>query len=167
MRLAVVVNVWLWCSGMTAPAWAQQPESSPALQRVRVSLQNPSIPFTLTAPRWEGPGRTRLGIVTLVPPQHRGEMVRVSGTGWRARGPAPFAALAPPGSAVPNERHVKMFNGWCVTLDKGSPIALDSARGRVLRVSCRGLLVSQRHHWINSRRSPRWQVTRDERDEHQ
>ena len=78
MRLAFVVNVWLLCSGMTAPAWAQQPESSSAPQRVRLSLQNPSIQSTLTAPGWDQPGRTRIGILTLVPPQHRGELVRVS-----------------------------------------------------------------------------------------
>ena len=38
---------------------------------------------------------------------------------------------------------------------------------RGLRASLQRLLVSQRHHWVNSRRSPRWHVTRDERDEHQ
>jgi hypothetical protein len=48
-----------------------------------------------------------------------------------------------------------------------APRRAGQKQARVLRTSWQRLLVSQRHHWINSHRSPRWQVTRDERDEHQ
>lgn len=78
MRFVPVLNVWLMCLCIAAPVWAQQPESSSALQRVRVSLQNPPIQSKLTTPLWDEPGHTRIGILTMVPPQHRGEIVRVS-----------------------------------------------------------------------------------------
>ena len=63
---------------MAAPAWAQQPESPPSLQRVRASLQNPPIQSKLSTPLWAEPGPARIGILTLVAPQKRGEIVRVS-----------------------------------------------------------------------------------------
>ena len=63
---------------MVTPVWAQQPESSSSLQRIRVSLQNPPVQSRLSTPLWGEPGRRRIGILTLIPPEHRGEMVRVS-----------------------------------------------------------------------------------------
>jgi hypothetical protein len=77
VRAAFILSLGLLCWGLAAPASAQQPESS-SLQRVRVSLQNPPVQSSLVIPPTDEPGRVRLGILTLVPPQLRGEMVRVS-----------------------------------------------------------------------------------------
>ena len=63
---------------MADPVWAQQPESSSSVQRVRVSSQNPTIQSWLSTPLLSEPGRRRIGILTLIAPEHRGEMVRVS-----------------------------------------------------------------------------------------
>lgn len=63
---------------MAAPVRAQQPESSSSLQRVRVILQNPPIQSRLSTPLWSEPGRRNIGILTLIAPEHRGEMVRMS-----------------------------------------------------------------------------------------
>ena len=63
---------------MAAPVWAQQPESPSSLQRIRASLQNPPTQSRLSTPLWGEPGPKRIGILTVVAPQLRGEIVRVS-----------------------------------------------------------------------------------------
>jgi hypothetical protein len=78
MRAAFVLSLCLLCWGLVAPAAAQQPESSSSLQRVRVSLQNPPNQTWLANPVWDDSSPRRIGILTLVAPQKRGEIVRVS-----------------------------------------------------------------------------------------
>ena len=78
MSLALVLTVGVLCLCMVAPVWAQQPESSASLQRVRVGLQNPPIQSKPGIPLWSEPGRRKIGILTLTAPEHPGEIVRVS-----------------------------------------------------------------------------------------
>ena len=78
MRHALVLIAWIVCVSVAAPVWAQQPESPSSLQRIRASLQNPPIQPKASTPPWGEPGPPRIGILTLVAPQRRGEFVRVS-----------------------------------------------------------------------------------------
>src|SRR5215207_7320176 len=76
MKQVLVLCVWMLC--LVGPAWAQQPESLSSLQRARVSLQNPPRDPKLSALPWMGSDRRKVGILTLIPAAHRGEIVRLS-----------------------------------------------------------------------------------------
>src|SRR5688572_22156008 len=75
-RAALAVAVSMLC--IAAPARAQQADSMASLQRLSIALQNPPTPSILNTLVIGEPSRTKVGIFTLIPPSHLGEMVRVS-----------------------------------------------------------------------------------------
>ena len=64
--------------GWALPIHAQDVDSA-SLQRIRLALDSQPTPrSTLATPVWAPPERRTFGILTLVPTELRGEMVRVS-----------------------------------------------------------------------------------------
>ena len=62
----------------TAPLHAQNLDSA-SLQRIRLALDSQPTPqSTLATPVWAPPERRTFGIVTLVPTESRGEIIRLS-----------------------------------------------------------------------------------------
>ena len=60
---------------------AQQPDSIVSLERVRLALERSQQQPTLTSPTlqpWMAPAPIRLGILTLLPPQTDGQLIRVA-----------------------------------------------------------------------------------------
>ena len=73
MRMAVALGVSV---SLITPLWAQQPEPASSTERIRVALQTPST-LTVSVPLTD-PAHRKLGILTLIPPQLPGEIIRVS-----------------------------------------------------------------------------------------
>jgi hypothetical protein len=64
---------------LVASVGAQQPTSPASVERVRLALERSQQPKLAnpTLPPWTTPVPTRLGVLTLVPPDIHGEMVKV------------------------------------------------------------------------------------------
>ena len=73
MRLALALGVAV---SVVTPLWGQQPASASSNERIRVALQNPPA-LAAGVPLTDAVHRT-LGILTLIPPQYPGELIRVS-----------------------------------------------------------------------------------------
>jgi hypothetical protein len=80
MRI-IVASSFLIIVCLAASAEAQQPNPPTSIERVWLGLQRPqqqpglNIP---TLPSWMDPGPRRLGILTLLPPQANGGLIRVA-----------------------------------------------------------------------------------------
>src|SRR5437773_1581196 len=63
----------------TTPLSGQQPDQSPAVDATRVTIRKTlQLPLNVPAdPPWVAPGPTRLGVLTFVPAERNGEMIRV------------------------------------------------------------------------------------------
>jgi hypothetical protein len=78
MRIAVGGSFVLAFS-LAASAGAQQSDPPVSVESFRVALQKPRPPsmFIPADPPWVAPSATRLGILTFVPPDLNGQMVKV------------------------------------------------------------------------------------------
>jgi hypothetical protein len=79
MRVLASVSAVVVVSLVTSVG-AQQANSPASVERVRLALetlqQQPGL-ISPTLPPWTAPAPTRLGILTIVPPQKNGEIVRL------------------------------------------------------------------------------------------
>ena len=75
-RVVLVFGVCAFCA--VGSVQAQQTDSSASNERLRLALQKLPIQPTLSIPQWSPPDSRRLGILTLMPPDRPGEIVRVS-----------------------------------------------------------------------------------------
>src|SRR5258706_5550992 len=75
-RLALVFGVCAVCA--VGSVQAQQVGASAPNERLRLALQRLPTQPTLSIPSWSPPDSRRLGMLTLMPPDRPGEIVRVS-----------------------------------------------------------------------------------------
>ena len=75
-RLVLVFGVCAFCA--VGSVQAQQADSSASNERLRLGLQHLSTQPTLSIPSWIPPDSRQLGILTLLPPDRPGEIVRMS-----------------------------------------------------------------------------------------
>lgn len=78
MRLVLCVAVGLLWSAATAATRQSEPPVS--VERLRLALQEAPQPSIVlpNEPALTGPRRTRLGVLTIIPPDTRGEMVKIA-----------------------------------------------------------------------------------------
>jgi hypothetical protein len=75
-RVVVVFGFCAFCA--VGSVQAQQADSSALNERLRLALQNLPTQPALSIPRWIPPDSRQLGILTLMPPDRPGEIVRMS-----------------------------------------------------------------------------------------
>jgi hypothetical protein len=78
MRIAAVGASFALVLGLATSAMAQQSGSPVSVESLRAALQkSPQSSILLPALPWIAPNPTRLGMLTIVPPDTRGEIVKV------------------------------------------------------------------------------------------
>jgi hypothetical protein len=79
MLRAVGGSAFVLALSVAARVGAQQAEPPVSAEKLRIALQNPQPSILIPAVRqWVDPAPTRLGFLTLVPPDRKGEMVKVA-----------------------------------------------------------------------------------------